>query len=302
MIDYGKPGGLIQYFIFAVKVLFYCLKSDSDIFYSRDEMPLWFLSIFNKKVFWEVHTGKWNFLVSDTVKRCHGIITISNGIKKYFENKNIDGDKILVSPDAVDIEQFSLDIKKNDARKKIGLPSDKKIILYTGHLYAWKGADTLANSAKEFNEEYLFVFVGGNINHVNDLKKRFSNQDNIMILGQKPHEDIPFYLKSADVLVIPNSGKEDVSRLYTSPMKLFEYMASGTPIIASNLPSIREIIDEDGAVFFEPDNPESLARSIKKIFDNSALADKMANNSKINSQKYSWQRRAEGIINFISSR
>ena len=300
LVRFGKPGVFIQYIYFSLLSLFYSLRSDADVFYSRDELPIWFLSFFNKKVFWESHTGKWNFLVSSITKRCFGVITISNGIKDFLKDKGIKSEKIFVSPDAVDINKFSLNISAEEAKEKTGLPKDKKIIMYTGHLYGWKGVDTLGQALKNFDDKYLFVFVGGTSKHIEDFKRRYDEFGNLIMVGQVSHEKIPLYLKSADVLVIPNTGREDISRLYTSPMKLFEYMASGVPIVASDLPSIREILDEGSAVFFEPDDSESLTGAIKKVFANSSLSCKLPTKAKDDSKKYSWENRASGIINFIS--
>ncbi|MEI6296927.1 MAG: glycosyltransferase family 4 protein [bacterium] len=301
LVRFGKAGVLFQYLFFSWVSLFYCLKGKVDFFYSRDELPIWFLSLFGKKVFWESHNGKWNFLVSSIVKRASGTVTISQGIKNFFINKGIKEDKIFVSPDAVDLKDH-VGTTKDEARKKVGLPSDKKIILYTGHLYGWKGVNTLAESAKSFDEMNLFVFVGGTEGDVNSFKQKYSDTKNILVLGQKPHSDIPLYLSSADVLVLPNSGKEDISRLYTSPMKLFEYMASGRPIIASNLPSIREILNEDNAVFFESDNPGDLSRSIKKVLGDKELGDRISKQSLLDVKKYTWENRAKNIINFINAK
>ena len=289
----------MQYIFFSFASLFYALNQKADIFYSRDELPIWFLGFFNKKVFWEVHNGKWNFLVSSLMKRCAGVVAISGGIKNFFKDKGVLEEKIIVAPDAVDIDDFYLNIKKEEARDRVKLPKNKKIVMYTGHLFEWKGADTIGQVAKNFSNDYLFVFVGGTEKHIEDFKKRHLFDNKILMVGQKSHEEIPLYLKSADVLVIPNSAKEDVSRLYTSPMKLFEYMASGTPIIASDLPSIREILDDDGAVFFKSDDSESLTKAIKKVFDNQTLADKMASISRENSKNYSWDKRAEKINSFL---
>jgi glycosyltransferase involved in cell wall biosynthesis len=111
---------------------------------------------------------------------------------------------------------------------------------------------------------------------------------------------MPIFQKSADILVIPNSGKEDISRLYTSPMKLFEYMASGVPVVASDLPSIREILSENNSVLFIPDDANSLADAIKKILGNPALADKISKQALSDVQKYTWNNRAKEIISFIT--
>ena len=81
-------------------------------------------------------------------------------------------------------------------------------------------------------------------------------------------------MKSADILVIPNKQGDKASEEYTSPLKLFEYMASHRPIISSDLPSLREILTEKEALFFKPDSPGDLAKVLSENMDNSALLQK----------------------------
>ena len=103
------------------------------------------------------------------------------------------------------------------------------------------------------------------------------------------------YLRAADVLVLPNSAKKEVSKTYTSPMKLFEYMASSVPIVASDLQSLREVLDDSTCYFFISDNSESLATVITKALkDLQAPAKAARPHEKV--QRYTWGNRAESIL------
>ena len=77
-------------------------------------------------------------------------------------------------------------------------------------------------------------------------------------------------------------------------------MASKRPIVASDLPSIREILNEENAVLVEPNNPEALAEGIKKILQNPELADKISKQAFRDVQNYTWQKRAQKILGFIN--
>src|SRR3989338_7168842 len=82
-------------------------------------------------------------------------------------------------------------------------------------------------------------FVGGTEKDRAKVKvksEKLKNKDNVKIIEHRPHDEIPFWLRAADILVLPNTAIEDISKYYTSPMKLFEYMASGRPIVPSDLP------------------------------------------------------------------
>ncbi len=299
LVFLGRIGFLIQSMTFAFAISISILKNiinkQDVVYYSRDEMQLLIPIILNQKTVWEAHMGQNNFLVKFVVAKCTKIVTISKGLKDLYGS----GNKILVAPDGVDTAQFVIDKDKLFLRENLGLPMDKKIVLYTGHLYDWKGTQTLVESADFLENNMLVVFVGGTDKDLVTFKSSFSSKSNLLILGRKPHDQIPLYLKSADVLVIPNSGKLDISRLYTSPMKMFEYMASGTPIVASDLPSIREILNENNAVFFTPDNPVSLSQSINSLLQDKGLMERISLQSSRDIMKFSWQERARKILTFI---
>lgn len=121
------------------------------------------------------------------------------------------------------------------------------------------------------------------------------------VLGHKPYDQMPYYMKAADILLLPNSKQFKISRLYTSPMKLFEYMASNTPIVASDLPSIREILNEQNSILVDTDDKNIFSENIKKLINNVALANSLAEQAKKDVQKYSWQARVKNILNFINN-
>jgi len=112
---------------------------------------------------------------------------------------------------------------------------------------------------------------------------------------------MPYYLKSADVLILPNSGKKDVSRYWTSPMKMFEYMASQRPIVASDLSSIGEVLSENNSILVEPDNPQALAEGIKKVLDDKELSQRISQQAYIDVKKYTWDKRAQKILDFVKN-
>ena len=290
----------IQSLTFFISAFFYLLFKKTDIIYSRDYFSLYLLSFSKKNLVCEIHTFPKNFILPKRVfKKAKNIIVITKGLKESLIKKGIDKNKILVAPDGVDIEKFDIDISREDARKKLNLPQDKKIALYTGHLYKWKGAQVLAEASKFLDKDTVIIFVGGTEKDEKRFKEKNKDIDNILILGYKPYFEIPYYLKAADVLVLPNSGKTEISKGWTSPMKMFEYMASKRPIIASDLPSIKEILDENNAILVESDDSHNLAQGIKQALKNPNLSVKISLQAFKNIQQYSWINRAEKIISFI---
>jgi glycosyltransferase involved in cell wall biosynthesis len=213
----------------------------------------------------------------------------------------IKSDKIVYWPNGTDTEEFNILISSTEAKNKLGLPKDKRIVLYTGHLFNWKGVDSLIKSIEFLPDDTLVYIVGGSPNDASNCKKNIREADSmkIVFISFVPHQQIPVWLKSADVLVLPNTGKQRVSLYYTSPMKLFEYMASGRPIVSSAVPSIMEILNETNSILVEPDNPKALAYGIKQVLDDDILAHKISSNSFSESKKYTWPVRARKILDYF---
>ncbi len=307
LVKLGKIGFLVQSLSFA-KCAFWCvLFKKADIIYSRDELPLFFLSFFKKNLFWEGHDGRYNFVIRRILKKCRGIITITEGLKNFYIEKGANEEKISVAPSGVDLEKFNLKISQKEAREelmkrnpKINLPQDKKIILYVGSLYEWKGVDYVLSVPQEIKDA-LFIFVGGpnELIQTYDIKKS-SNETSIFV-GFKSHQDIPYWLKAADILILPNTSKSDISKLYTSPLKMFEYMASGTPIVAFDIPSIKEVLNEKNAFLANPDSLASFMARIEKALKDKDLSAKIAEQARLDVQKYTWDNRAKNILEFIKN-
>jgi len=294
-INFGFLGYALQSFLFARKIHKYLQKSSADVVFGRDEMILCVASSV-KPVVWETHTGALNFWAKELLKKAKGIIAITQGLRDFYVSNGLNAEKISVIADAVDISEFDIAINKIESREKLGLPQDKKLAIYTGHLYEWKGTGILARATKFLPENFLVVFVGGTEKDIGEFKKIYENEPKIKIIGHESHEKIPMYLRAADVLVVPNTAKDTVSRLYTSPMKVFEYMASGTPIVASDLPSIREVLNESNAFLVASDDPEALSKGITQAI--SAEGQSRATQARLDVENYSWQKRAEKIIGF----
>ncbi|MDP3042915.1 MAG: glycosyltransferase family 4 protein [bacterium] len=298
----GRLSFYLQSLSFLIKLFF--IKIDNNaIIYTRNFEIAWLLRLRGHKTVYEAHSwpGSKIWIYKLLIKNIDKIVVITHGLKNLFLKNSFSENKILIAPDGVNLEKFDIDLTREQAREKLGLPQDKKIILYTGHLYKWKGAQILADVAELLDENSLIVFIGGTGKDEKEFRIKNKKLENILVAGYQPHSEIPYWLKAADVLVLPNSGKENISKFYTSPLKLFEYMASKRPIVASNLPSIREILNEHNAVLVEPDNPQSLDSGIKKVLQDSDLAGRISKQAFQDVQNYTWRNRVKNILNFIKN-
>ena len=235
------------------------------------------------------------------LRRIACVISITQAMKDILVSSGYPERRILVAPDAVDIAMFDIIIDKNSARKKLGLPVKKNIVLYAGTIHEpWKGVDVLYEAIKQLGDDCLCVVVGGKPHYVEKFKILHPSLPNVLLVGHRTHDEIPVYLKAADVLVLPNSAKAEISRISTSPMKLFEYMAAERPIVASDLPSIREILNERNALLVAPDDATALANGILAITENTQRAIALAAQARADVSMHTWENRAATIVSFIT--
>lgn len=318
----------IKSFISAVILVLYALFSKADIIYSRDELVLFFLSFFKNNLIFEAHrfSPKRKFFYSRFKKKGIKIIVISDGLKEDFLKFSIKNSNIFVARDGVDLREFSLpangedrkQMQKNLREQFFTYHPDrnrrKKIAVYVGHLYSWKGADILTSAAehlKQYNDaNYLIWIVGGTDKDIETLKKGL--HPNIVPFiyphGRVSHKDVVKVLIAADCAILTGDASEDISAKYTSPLKMFEYMASGCPIVAQDLPSFREVLNDQNSILVKPGDAKALADGINRIFkslddDNPVDPDlpiRISKKALEDVQEYTWQKRAEKIIDFIS--
>jgi len=202
---------------------------------------------------------------------------------------------VLVAHDGVSLEDFARPESKEAARARLGLPQDEKIALYIGRLDGWKGAQTLLEASNLLPKGVLVAIIGGEAALVGALRAKYPRA---RFLGYHEYRELPGNQAAADALVLPNTARDITSARYTSPLKLFSYMASGRPIVASDLPSLREVISEESAYFAKPDDPKSLADAIMQAL-NDERAESRAQKAKELVSAYDWRERGRSIKEFI---
>ena len=228
------------------------------------------------------------------------IIVVSNVLKSYLLTMGVPEEKIAVVPNGVDEHMFNPDIPGLGIRKKYQLEA-KKVICYSGSLdQQWQGIEDILKSAQIINSidpSVRFLIIGNTEGQEEKLK---SAPDNVIFTGQIEHIKVPTYLAAADILVAPYKLEEDFKGIgfYNSPVKLFEYMAMGKPIITSNIGQIEEIIEHGKTgLLIEPGNYNELARTILTLMEDEHLKKKLGKKARIEVEKnYTWERNARQIM------
>ncbi len=219
------------------------------------------------------------------------IVTMTEALRQTLASRGIAITKTTALHDGVDLERY-------EGPPETPWRVDQPIVLYTGHLFREKGIETLVEAARRLAPDVEVKVAGGMPQHVDEWRRRVAEHgpDNVEFMGYLPPERIPPLQKGADLLLLPNSGQHPHSARYTSPMKLFEYMAAGTPIVASDVPAIQEVLEHDAnALFVPPDDAAALADAIRALLTDRARGERLARQAAIDVRQYSWDRRAGAL-------
>ncbi len=189
------------------------------------------------------------------------------------------------------------------ARHMLGWEQGDKFVVYTGKVtWPHRELELLLEMARLVSTSGIrLVIVGGRQDKVELWRQEMQSRglDNVVFHGFVAPSEIPRFQHAADVLV--SYYPSDLAHIdYLSPGKLFEYMASGSPIVAADHAALREVlIDGQTAILVRPDRPECLASAVVSLFDNQGLAKELGERARRESAKYTWDARASTISAFI---
>ncbi|MEX0918568.1 MAG: glycosyltransferase [Candidatus Paceibacterota bacterium] len=301
------PRGTILYYysrfysFFFLSIL-YSFFISKDVIITRD----WQYALFSSRVAYNLHEILPSY-ISHTyalaLKRACAIIIPNAKIAHSLSGHNIPSERIIVVSNGVSFSEFMNIPSKESKRaleKIINISiSSRKVVLYSGSFKKHKGVEILAQSAKFLPDEYIIVCIGGDTLQVRKLESKFSKSNNIFFLKYIDPRDIPRLLLAADILVVPNIITADPSSGDTSPIKLFEYMATGIPVVVSDLPTIREIVTDREVWLTKSGDPLALADTIQKTQIQIPEAGKRADSARKLARKCSWRNRAQQISSFV---
>lgn len=221
-----------------------------------------------------------------------GYVTITTGLAQEMTTRFGKRPRLRVVPDGVRLET------RLSTATSQGLDA-QPIVAYAGHLYPWKGVDVLVEALAQL-ADVRGLIVGGHeeepdLGRLRALATRVGVAERVTFTGLVPPRDVADLLGRAAILALPNTASA-ISTRFTSPLKLFEYMAAARPIVASDLPSLREVLaHEQNALLVAPGDVRALAGAIQRLLDDPALASRLAAAARAKADDYSWSRRAERL-------
>lgn len=213
------------------------------------------------------------------------VLALTEDMKKNLPNYCIKKTKVVYN--GIDLERFNID--KQQCREANCINGNEGTIIFIGRLNPIKGVKYLIIAMKLFlekNENAKLLIIGGDDgekNYLEDLAKKLNISNSIIFAGKISNDLIPNYLYYSDIFILPSLSEG-------FPNTILEAMASGLPIIASNVGGINEIV-QDGinGYLVEPGKPDQIYEKIHSLFENEELRNIMKVNNKMKAMKYSWE-------------
>src|SRR3989344_4078278 len=300
--DRGRIAFALSSIVFMASACWYLLKRRNFAFiYSIDMDPYSYspLALLGMPLATEMHSPKRaNMLTRLFFKKVGFIITTNPLIKdKLARVFNLKQERFIVEPNGVDPDAFEAP-SKEDARMALGLPGDAKFVLYVGRFYDWKGMRVIQEASVELDREGIVTYlVGGTQKEFEATTKGPSSP--LYFGGFVAHKDIGLWCAAADALLILGTRANEFSYRYTAPMKLFEYLASGRPVVAADTPALRSLTSEHEVTFYIPDDHVNLARQISSIFSDHERTARASAEGLRRAREHTWSKRVERIRSFI---
>jgi glycosyltransferase involved in cell wall biosynthesis len=278
----------LQQSTFLLMVLLRALFTGADVYYSRDTQAILALSFIKSRrtLAYEAHQlmkgriGRW--LQRQVVRRAGTVITVTGRLRDdLVKLEPAQQDKFLVARDGIRAERFAAMPSQAEARTLLGWPPNAFIVGYVGRLQTMamdKGVGTLIEGLCGLDGVTL-ALVGGPDDSAEvfrqDWIKLGMDSSHFINAGQVAPDRVPIYLSALDVCAMPMPWTEHFA-YYASPMKLFEYMASRRPILATILPSTAEVVtDGESALLVPPGDADALGQAVTCLRDDPALRERL---------------------------
>ncbi len=287
-----------------------------DVLYTRDVFVAFTLALLRPllwrraKLVYEVHqvhesrTGRW---MQGFVARRAFVVAITGHLAQHM--RDLGARRVQIEHDGFRAARFENLPSRQDARAAVGLPPDAFVVGYVGRLHTMgmsKGLDTLVSALASIDPDAAAIhllLVGGPAEGVAQLRRAWKEHGlpaaRLHAVGQVAPDAVPRYLAAMDVGVMPLPWMEHFA-YSASALKLFEYMAGGCAVVASDLPSTAEVVQHgDTALLVPPGDAGALAAALRQLATDPDLCARLGQRAQAAAQHYAWDRRAARIRNFI---
>ena len=316
-IQWLSRGASFRNYDYGFKVIRHFHQWGGDILYTRLPQAAAWGSSLNVKTIFEVHDlpggrmGPWLFRRFFRGSGAQRLVVISRALRDAIHNQIFplpDPPFTLIASDGVDFSRYREVPSSHEARLSLQatsipqLPVQNFTVGYTGHLYEGRGISLILDIAQHL-PEFTFLLVGGDPPKVEEVKSEVSHRclGNVILTGFIPNRELPLFQAACEVLLMPYqcevaaSSGGDIAR-YLSPMKLFEYLACGRVILSSDLPVLREVLDDSNSILLPPEDVGMWVQVLKVIRNDLPRQQVLGEQARKDSKRFTWKSRAERIF------
>lgn len=270
----------------------------ANVWYTRDPAMVEALLDSSRKIVLELHDTpdsnpkRW-MAIKDRVS---AFVVISSGLKSRLIELGISAEKISVAPDGYDPLDFVSLPKRDAVRDRLKIPRSAFVAMYTGTFYPWKGVDLVVRSWQRTPEQAHLVLIGGPEADRARLQSLLDPSAALRVhfIPQMEHRQAIEALVAADVGLLTTSPDFEIGRAYTSPLKQFEYLAAGLPVLASDVRSSHEVLTDEVAMFYAP-NDRGFPDTLFRVLNEPAWLEQARRRAPEMVKSYTWEARAHTI-------
>jgi glycosyltransferase involved in cell wall biosynthesis len=301
---------VIQALTYTLMLWVWMCFRQADVYYSRDVLTLLALSVIkpHRALAYEAHQRAHSRLgrrmQQMCVRRVGTVIAVTGALAAALES--LGARRVIAAHDGFRAERFAGVPDRVTARHMLGLPADAFLVGYVGRLHTMqmsKGVDTLVEAIARADRAMTICLVGGPAEMADSLRARWLALGlpaaGFLSPGEVDPASIPAYLAAFDVCAMPLPWTPHFA-YDASPLKLFEYMAVGAAIVASDLPAVAEVVrDGESALLVPPSDVEALAAALGRLHGDPALRARLGAAARAEAAHYTWEARARRILHAI---
>jgi glycosyltransferase involved in cell wall biosynthesis len=245
-----------------------------------------------------------------SLRHAHVVVTVSQVLAGELVARGVEPERVVWHPNGVDADRFDpagfTEEERRELRERYGIPHDAIVVTFIGTFGQWHGVDVLARMirreaawARAAGVRFLLVGDGLKMPEVREQLELLG--DVAVLAGLVPQADAPIHLAASDVLVSPHVPNADGSPFFGSPTKLFEYMAAGKAIVASDLEQIGDVLRDDLAVLVTPGDSDDLARGLRELVASPARRAELGARARARVlERYTWDHHVGAVLEALA--
>jgi len=230
-------------------------------------------------------------LESDTLKWSDAVCVINEELKRYAVEMGAHSEKVHVVRAGIDAEHFNPDVDGHMMREKLGIGKGDVVLFFMGWLYSFSGLREVAIELAKVRDVYpnvkLLIVGEGDVYHELQQVKKDCGLQQLVLVGWQPYEKIPEYIAASDICLLPAHNNEVMRSIV--PIKMYEYMACGKPVISTRLPGIMKEFGHNNGVIYVNQPTEVLKKVIELCNDDGSIIECGTRARKL-VEKYSWNK------------